>query len=144
VIIAVTLPARIVSAARDADVEHSSSGFSKWQHQSDGSRYRWAGGRATFFVSPAARSIRIPLRRAPAAPAAIEVTIYLDGIEANRVILRADDGEKTVRLNLLRPAKTRFARVDLESRVPGESRALDIQATETGGVLMVGRPIPES
>jgi O-antigen ligase len=144
VVIVATLPPRIVSAARDADVEHSSSGFSKWQQQSDGSRFRWAGGHATFFVSPAARSIRIPLRKAPSAPAAIEVAIYLDGVEANRVILRAEDGEKAVRLNLLRPAKTRFARVDLESRVPGESRPLDVQATDTGGVLMVGRPIPES
>jgi len=144
VIIVATLPPRIVSAARDADVEHASSGFSKWQHQPDGSRFRWAGGHATFFISPAARSIRIPLRRAPSAPAAIEVAIYLDGVEANRVILRTEDGEKTVRLNLLRSAKTRFARIDLESRVPGESRPLDIQATDTGGVLIVGRPIPES
>ena len=72
------------------------------------------------------------------------MTIYLDGIEANKVILRSDEGEKTVRLNLLRRAKTRFARIDLESRVPGELRTLDVQATDTGGVLMVGRPIPEN
>jgi hypothetical protein len=103
-----------------------------------------AGGHATFYVSPAARSVRIPLRRASLAPATVEVTIYLDGAEANKVILRSDEDEKTVRLNLLRRAKTRFARIDLESRVPGESRTLDIQATETSGVLMVGRPILEN
>jgi hypothetical protein len=143
-IVAATMPFQISAAMVEADVEHSSVGFSRWQQQSDGSRYRWAGGHATFFVSPAARSIRIPLRSAPTAPAAIEVTIYLDGVEANRVILRTEDGEKTVRLNLLRAAKTRFARIDLESRVPGASRPLDVQATDAGGVLMVGRPIPES
>jgi len=143
-IVAATMPFQISAAMVAADVEHSSVGFSRWQQQSDGSRFRWAGGHATFFISPAARSIRIPLRRAASAPAAIEVTIYLDGVEANRVILRSEDGEKTVRLNLLRPAKTRFARIDLESRVPGGSRPLDVQATDTGGVLMVGRPIPES
>ena len=144
VIVVATLPWRIVSAARDADVEHLSVGLSKWQHQPDGLRYRWAGGRATFYVAPAARSIQIPLRRSSLAPSTIEVTIYLDGIEANKVILRSDEGEKTVRLNLLRRAKTRFARIDLESRVPGELRTLDVQATDTGGVLMVGRPIPEN
>jgi hypothetical protein len=47
VIVAATLPLRIASAARDADVEHLSVGFSKWQQQSDGTRYRWAGGHAT-------------------------------------------------------------------------------------------------
>jgi hypothetical protein len=144
VIIVATLPLRIAGAVRDADVEHLSVGLSKWQQPPDGPRYRWAGGHATFYVSPAARSIQIPLRRSSLAPATIEVTIYLDGIEANKVILRSDEGEKTVRLNLLRRAKTRFARVDLESRVPGELRTLDVQATDTGGVLMVGRPIPEN
>jgi hypothetical protein len=144
VIVAATLPLRIASAARDADVEHLSVGLSKWQQRSDGTRYRWAGGHATFYVSPAARSIRIPIRKAPSAPATVEVRIYLDGVEANRVILQSDEDEKTVRLNLLRRAKTRFARIDLESRVPGEPRTIDTQATDKGGVLMVGRPIPEN
>ena len=144
VIVAATLPLRIAAAVRDADVEHLSVGLSKWQQPPDGRRYRWAGGRATFYISPAARSIQIPLRRSSLAPATVEVTIYLDGIEANKVILRSDEGEKTVRLNLLRRAKTRFARVDLESRVPGDSRTLDVRATDTGGVLMVGRPIAEN
>ena len=144
VIVAATLPIRVVSAVRAADVEHLSVGLSKWQQQPDGSRYRWAGGHATFYVSPAARSIRIPLRTGPKAPATVEVRIYLDGVEANRVILRSDEGEKMVRLNLFRRAKTRFARIDLELRVPGESRALDVQASDTGGILMVGRPVPEN
>jgi hypothetical protein len=78
------------------------------------------------------------------APAAVEVRIYLDGVEANRVILQSGEDAQTVRLNLLRRVKTRFARIDLESRVQGESRTLDIQATDRGGVLMVGRPIPEN
>ncbi|HEU4937785.1 MAG TPA: O-antigen ligase family protein [Vicinamibacterales bacterium] len=144
VIIAATLPLRMFAAAREADVEHSSVGFSKWQQQADGLRYRWAGGRATFYVSPAARSIRIPLRIGPLAPGPIEVTIYLDGVEANRVTLGTEEGEKTVRLNLLRRSKTRFARVDLEARVMGDLRMLDIAPSDSGGVLMVGRPIPES
>jgi hypothetical protein len=143
-VVAATVPLRIAVATRDADVEHSSVGFSKWHQGADGSRYRWAGGRATFYVSPEARSIRIPLRTGPQAPATLDVRIYLDGIEANRVTLRSDEGEKVVRLNLFRRAKTRFARIDLESCLPGETRPLAIEATEAGGVLLVGRPVPES
>ena len=52
--------------------------------------------------------------------------------------------ETIVRLNLIRRAKTRFARIDLESRVPGQAEPLDSLATDSGGVLMVGRPIPET
>jgi len=142
-LVAALLPLQISVAVSNADVEHASVGFSRWQQRSDGSRYRWAGGRVTFHVSPAARSIRIPLRSGPKAPAVVEVRLYLDGVEANRVILRAGD-EITVRLNLIRRAKTPFARIDLESRVPGAPQPLDIVATDAGGVLMVGRPISES
>ena len=143
-IVAAMVPFQIAAAVRDADVEHASVGLSKWQQQADGARYRWAGGRATFYVSPAARSLRIPLRRGEAAPANLEVRIYLDGVEANRVILRSGEDETIVRLNLIRRAKTRFARIDLESRVPGQAEPLDSFATDSGGVLMVGRPIPET
>ncbi len=143
-ILMLLLPLQISAAVRDADVEHSSVGFSQWQQRSDGSRYRWAGGHATFFVSPAARSLRIPLRHGSIAPSIIEVRIYLDGVEANRVTLQSGDDGATVRLNLIRRAKTRFARIDLESRIPGAPEPLDDLATETGGVLIVGRPMPES
>ena len=143
-IIAVTLPFRTSAAARAADVEHASVGFSRWQQQADGLRYRWAGGRASFFVSPAARSVRIPLRLGPLAPPAVEVRLFLDGIEANRVLLRQEDELRTVRLNLIRRATTRFARIDLESRVPGALEPLDSRPTDSDGILIVGRPILEN
>jgi len=143
-IVAVTLPFRASAAMRVADVEHASVGFSRWQQEPDGSRYRWSGGRASFFVSPAARSVRIPLRLGSLAPPAVEVTLFLDGIEANRVVLRQGDEMRTVRLNLIRRATTRFARIDLESRIPGILEPLDSPPTDSGGVLMVGRPILEN
>jgi len=143
-VVAVMLPFQIAAAARDADIEHASIGLSRWQQRSDGSRYRWAGGRATFYVSPAARSVRLPLQLNPTASATAEVRIYLDGVEANRVILRAGDTETIVRLNLIRRAKTRFARIDFEVWLPGQAKPLDTGATDSGGVLMVGRPISES
>jgi hypothetical protein len=141
--VAVTIPWQVSAAVSDADLEHSSAGLSQWQQRTDGSRYRWAGGRAAFYVSPAARSIRIPLRRGPLAPPVLEVRIFLDGAEANRVILR-DDEETIVRLNLIRRSKTRFARIDLEARVLGAAQPLDVRATDSTGVLMVGRLLPES
>jgi hypothetical protein len=144
-IVVATLPLRVSAAVGEADFEHSSAGFSKWQQQQgDGSRYRWAGGRATFYVAPAARSIRIPLRSGPMAPAIVEVRIYLDGVEANQVILRAGQDVTIVRLNLIRRVRTRFARIDLESRIPGEREPLKSVATDAGGVLMVGRLLPEN
>ena len=143
-IIAATLPFRISAAVRNADVEHSSVGFSNWQQASDGSRYRWAGGHAWFFVAPAARSVRIPMRLGPGAPAVVEVRLFLDGTEANRVLLRQGDEVRTVRLNLLRRAITPFARIDLESRIPGIEKPLDARPTDSGGILMVGRPIFEN
>ncbi len=143
-IIAATLPFRMSAARRNADVEHSSVGFSNWQQESDGARYRWAGGHAWFFVAPAARSVRIPMRLGPAAPAVVEIRLFLDGIEANRVVLRQGDDVRTVRLNLLRRATTPFARIDLESRIPGTEKPLDVQPSDSGGILRVGRPIFEN
>jgi len=143
-LIAITLPLRMSAAVHDADVEHASVGFSTWQQRADGSRYRWAGGKAWFFVAPQARSVRIPLRLGPLAPPAVEVRIFLDGVEANRVVLQQGDDERTVRLNLIRRATTPFARIDLESRVPGATQPLDISAADAGGILMVGRPMFEN
>lgn len=143
-VIAITLPLRMSAAMLDANVEHASVGFSTWQQRPDGSRYRWAGGKAWFFVAPQARSVRIPLRLGPLAPSAVEVRIFLDGIEANRVVLRQSDEERTVRLNLIRRATTPYARIDLEARVPGARQPLDTASTDAAGILMVGRPIFEN
>ncbi len=91
-----------------------------------------------------ARSVRIPLRLGPLAPPAVEVRIFLDGIEANRVVLRQGEDERTVRLNLIRRTTTPFARIDLEARVPGAQQPLDTASTDAAGILMVGRPIFEN
>jgi uncharacterized membrane protein len=142
-IIAATLPFRIAAAAREANVEHASVGFSAWQREPDGSRYRWAGGRSSFFVAASARAIRIPLRRGPLAPPVVEVRIFLDRVEADRVVLRQDDESRTVRLVLARHVAARFSRIDLECSVPGATQPLDVKPTQSAGVLIVGRPIEE-
>ena len=142
-IIAATLPFRIAAAVREANVEHASVGLSQWHRLPDGSRYRWAGGRSSFFVAASARAIRIPLRRGPLAPETVEVRIFLDGVEADRVVLRQDDESRIVRLVLARHVAARFSRIDLECSVPGATQRLDVQPTQSAGVLIVGRPIEE-
>ncbi len=143
VLILVTLPFRIASARDQANVEHASIGFSKWQRQPDGSRFRWAGGRSTFFVPSTARAVRIPLRQGTDGPAAVEVRIILNGREANRVALETGADWRTLRLVLARDEKSPFSRIDLEAVTPGSLVPVDATASDTGGVLMVGRPFVE-
>ena len=142
-ILVITLPLRMVAGVRDANVEQSSIGFSRWHQDADGTRYRWAGGRSSFFVESTARAVRIPLRRGPMAPPIVHVRIFLDGVEADRVVLRQDDDSRVVRLVLARRAKARFSRIDLESSVPSDPQPLDLEPTVSGGVLMVQRPFIE-
>ena len=140
-LLAVT-PFRMVAAVRHADVEHTSTGFSPWQRDANGLPYRWAGSRASFFVPSSARAVRIPLRRGPSAPPAVEVRIFLDGVEADRVVLSEDADARTVRLILARRANTPFVRIDLASTAPA-SPPLNVEPTSSGGVLMVARPVIE-
>jgi hypothetical protein len=142
-LILVTLPFRVVSARNQANVEHASIGFSKWQRQPDGSRFRWAGGRSTFFVPSTARAVRIPLRQGAEAPATIEVRMFLNGREANRVALEPGADWRTVRLVLARDEKSPFSRVDLEVVTPGSQVPVEATASDTGGILLVGRPFVE-
>ena len=143
IVFTATLPFRMAAAGRNADVEHASSGFSKWQRAPDGSRYRWAGGHAIFFIPSSARAVRIPLRRGPDAPPSIEVRVFLDGREADRALLHEGEDSRIVRLVLARKAEARFARIDLEAVLPRTLSRLQKPATETSGVLMVGRPVIE-
>jgi hypothetical protein len=141
VLLIATIPFRVAAVVRGADLEHAAIGFAQlWQRDVDGLRYRWAGGQCTFFVSTSARAIALPLRAAPTGPAAVEVRIMIDGREADRVLIEATKGWRTVRLAFVSRTSARFSRVDLEARVPGTSEPLTEQPTNTSGVLMVGRP----
>jgi len=138
-----TLPFRMTQAVRETDLEHASVGLSVWQRQPDGSRYRWAGGRSTFFVDSSARAVRIPLRHGTEDPPTLEVRIFLNRREADRVVLEAGGDWRIVRLILAGDRGAAYSRVDLEATAPGSTVPLDVQATYTGGALMVGRPTVE-
>jgi hypothetical protein len=70
----------------------------------------------------------------------VEVLISLDGREADRLLLPADDQWRVKRLVLRQDSSGRkYSRVDVEVRLPGAAAPLDVPLGE-GGVVMVGRP----
>jgi O-antigen ligase len=138
--IAGSLPFRIARADEQANLEGASAGFSLWQREKDGSRYRWAGGRSSFFAPAAANAVVIPLRAGPAASSTVEVRIFIDRREADRVVLEPGGEWRRTRLLLLKRSSAPFVRIDLEAAVQGVPRPADAKSTDSSGLLMVGRP----
>ena len=64
-------------------------GFRGWQTDADGTRFRWTGGHASFFVPAAATAVSIPLRTtfAPGEPA-VRVSLAIDDRPADAIVLR--------------------------------------------------------
>ena len=75
--LAVTLPLRWREERRSADLTGVTLGASLWESADDGARFRWVGGRATFFTPPGVVRIVIPLRSPD--QQARSVKLYLDG-----------------------------------------------------------------
>jgi hypothetical protein len=79
------------------------SGFRSWETAADGTRYRWTGGHASFFVRADASEIAIPLRTTFAS---------LDDRPARRLLL-IDDQWQRVTLALPPRGGRRVRRVDI-------------------------------
>lgn len=138
VLTVVTLPFRITSAVRNAYLEHATVAFAEvWQVDATGTRYRWAGGRAAFFVSSGTRAIALPLR-APDDAGPLQVRIAIDGRQANAVMIDRHDWT-ILRLIPARRAVARFIRIDLETRTP-DGATVDVPVTRTSGAIKVGKP----
>lgn len=137
----VSLPGRTRAAVRHANMENTTVGLTQWQRGPDGERFRWSGARATFYVTSAGRSIRIPMRHGPDGPLALEVHVFFDGQEADRVLFNAGEDWHTVRLarTVGRGSDADFSRIDLEVRQAGASGALDTAGSPK--LLMIGQPI---
>ncbi len=136
----VITPLRVAYATSRANMEHIGVGLSQWQGSADHVRYRWAGGRSAFFVPSSARRISFPLRRGRRAPEQIEVRVFLDGREADRVTLRAGDGWRSVLLLPGRTVGAAFSRIDLQVCLPGTDSVIEETESNTNGLLMVGWP----
>ena len=141
ILLAVTLPFRATRALERANVEHTSIGFSGWQRDAEGKPYRWAGGRATFFVASASHSVRIPFRHGMQSPQPIEVRVHLNEREANRIVLEPSAEWREIYLPFTRRSDEPFTRIDLEVRTPGADQPVAVTPTDASGALQVGRPL---
>jgi O-antigen ligase len=140
-VFAATLPSRIMTAVRDTNLKGASVGLSKWQHAPDGMRYRLAGAQSALFVASAAKWVEIPLRHGSQPPESVRVQLFVDGRQANTVLLPNDGQWHILRFPLVRRAAGLYSRLDLEVLPLTPSTWLDAQASGTGDVLMVGEPV---
>jgi hypothetical protein len=88
-------------------------GFRGWQAEADGTRFRWTGGHASFFVPATARSVRIPIRTtfAPGDPAVL-VSLAIDDRPADAIVLR-DPAWQVRTLALPPPGRRKLRRIDI-------------------------------
>lgn len=113
---AVVVLAVVVVWLRDpAWLQRIESGLGPWQADADGTRFRWTGGRASFFVEAALREVQLPVRvpeQPPQWPTVL--TVAIDGRTATRIEI-ADGAWRTVTVRLPRPgrASRRLRRIDL-------------------------------
>ena len=140
VAVLVSLPFRLARAEQYANLESASAGFSVWQRETDGKRYRWSGGHATFFAPSTSTAVHLPLRAGTAASSPVEVRFSVDRQESQRIVLQPGSDWTSVRLPLPPDHRGRFVRIDIDASLPGVPRPADAKTTDLSGVLMVGRP----
>jgi hypothetical protein len=110
------------------------SGMRAWETASDGRRYRWTGGHASFFVPASATAIRVPLRTTFAAPddQPMTVTISIDDRTASTLVLR-DDSWQAPMIALPPPGRRSLRRVDVRvDRVRNGNRGVEVGEVEVG------------
>jgi hypothetical protein len=104
------------------------SGFGRWETASDGTRYRWATGHASFFIPSDATAVIIRVRTtfANAREPEIVLSVLMDDRQAGQLALR-DDRWQTSELRLPPQGSRRLRRIDLRAnRLRGENRAVQI------------------
>lgn len=90
------------------------SGMREWETAADGTRYRWVGGHASFFVPSDAAAVEIPVRTtfdtAHAWP--VVVTVALDDRPVDRIVL-TDGAWRYSHFRLPPPGGRRARRIDV-------------------------------
>ena len=112
------------------------SGLRGWETARDGSRVRWAGAHASFFVPADAASITLPLRTTFDRPGEwpITVAISIDDQPVDRLVL-ADGAWRESVVRLPPPGGRRVRRIDI-----GADRAReDNHAVQIGAITFEGR-----
>ncbi len=90
------------------------SGMREWETAADGTRYRWTGGHASFFVPSDAAAVEIPVRTTFDAANAwpVVVTVTLDDRPADRIVL-TDAAWRRSLIRLPPPRGRRARRIDI-------------------------------
>ena len=118
-------------------LEGMSSGLRPWEER-DGRRYRWSGGRASFFVPTGASAIDIPIATTFTAddsrPMLVSVTI--DDRPAGGILLR-DPEWVTIHVPLPPPGSRRFRRIDVHTNITRE----DNHGVKIGEVQVIRAPV---
>jgi hypothetical protein len=108
------------------------SGFGHWEQNRAGVRFRWMGGRASFFVPSGAERVEIPFQALfstePPGPFLIDVRV--DDSRVSRVIVR-EQGWVTATIPIPAVATSRrFRRIDLSANRTWGERSLSVQVGE--------------
>jgi O-antigen ligase len=106
-----SIPFRARQELATVDLTRVSYGFFEWAIEPDGTRLRWSGPRATFFVDGRAHLVEIPLSGTEPMGVVQQVEVRVDGRLANRVAV----GREWQRLRTLLPPSqsTTPHRIDL-------------------------------
>jgi hypothetical protein len=97
------------------------TGLRGWERSADGTRFRWSGGHASFFVPSGEQVVRIPVATTFDARGSepMVVTFTIDGVRAGRVLL-TDRTWQEVTLSLPPRGSRRVRRVDVRTSVTRE------------------------
>ena len=107
------------------------SGFRPWEREADGTRYRWTGGRASFFVPSDRSSVAIPVRTT-FAPGdwPVTVTVSIDDRPAAVTQLR-DDAWQRLTLRMPGAGRRRVRRIDIHvDRTRSGNRGVAVRDVE--------------
>lgn len=133
VVLAATLPVRWETERRDADLSTVSEGFSAWQRDEEGVRFRWAQPEAAFFVPSDSSLARLSFKSPDGQGRRVD--ILLDGRPAAGIVVPPG---RWVETNLPLPrsgTSPASRRIDLRIRAEGGEPPADDRRS-----LMVGRP----
>jgi hypothetical protein len=90
------------------------SGMRPWETDADGTRVRWIGGHASFFVPATAQAVEIPIRTTFDRPdeRPIVATVALDDRPVDRIVLTDPAWRHSV-IRLPAPGNRRARRIDV-------------------------------
>jgi hypothetical protein len=123
IVLAFSIPVRVVQGKERVNFALANYGFSEWHYPSYGRPYRLVQNEGTFFTYPHARGLKLPIRRdVEAGRNGLEVDISLDGGLVRSITL-TDDEWQMVEFAIPADPRRRYRRIDLEIRAPAGGRA---------------------